>query len=925
MATYTAENIKKSKLTGSGTDDIINISEYTVIPNKNGVKKGVTINALGGNDEITGSSGNDVITGGAGRNIIFFKGEFGNDTIKISKNETCILDFSDYGFENTDNFIFDASNGKNLIITVKDNLNTYGTITVANYVKKKISGAQVLVKLNKNGVEQDIENVAVFNYTKENFKKGVFNGTRFSETIDASGFTSALGKKNKGVTINGGAGYNTIIGTDGFNDTITGGNDGNNITTGDGNKKITTGSGNDIINIEGRGTHTIKAGGGTNTISINNSGGLGNITVCREKGNAKNIINLTSTNYIKDYYTLETYDNDLKIVDNYDKITQYSSNPTELVLKDYFLNNSQTEYEIRIKNEKKEISDLVEFFGGITISGNSILRGTDFADNITPAGKKNVSIYAGKGDDIINLGLGKRKMYFYSGDGNDIVKNSYKEDTLVFQKGEVIDVTGEFEKNGIINLILRYGNGDSVTLTNYKYAKDNRKNIQIGSKTKKLTSLKGVGKELIFNTISNKPLSGTKGIDKIFVGVSEQIVRPDEGDDYVHASACTIDLRENFGHDLVEGNGNLFLFDRSTTINDVRLVREEELLRLDYKGGENSVQVISDELLNLGHGRYYDKFYNCGVAAEIESKIYYFANYVQLAGNYGQYDGVAGTAKDDLLLVSQNPIYNKNTETIYSFEGNDIISAENLTAYAGEGNDIVEGSDGAVLYGENGDDILFGTSNTTLYGGEGNDILYGDAKYDLINYANTDLDESLICCPQYTKHSTTMYGGEGNDTYHIMYGLEYREEANPHHLIEDSSGVSDSLVLHTSKNEIKVFANISKNGTCNDNLYIRNTYVINSTHVGEQVYNNTTTEIKNYFTTGKIESITTVGNRYYTDNSTLNTNNFNLDSIKSDVANWLNQNDYADVQAVLDTNKTKDVNAIMAYFSNFNNWSDTQG
>ena len=100
--------------------------------------------------------------------------------------------------------------------------------------------------------------------TAYDLKKLTVTGSNYNDAIDmsASGYvpTGKNVKTNKGLTINGGSGSDTITGTD-YNDTIKGG---------DGNDTITGGKGNDAI-----------------------TGGAGTTVVSYKKGDGDDVINLT--------------------------------------------------------------------------------------------------------------------------------------------------------------------------------------------------------------------------------------------------------------------------------------------------------------------------------------------------------------------------------------------------------------------------------------------------------------------------------------------------------------------------------------------------------------------------------------------------------------------------------------------------------
>jgi len=123
---------------------------------------------------------------------------------------------------------------------------------------------------------------------------------------------------------------------------------------------------------------------------------------------------------------------------------------------------------------------------------------------------------------------------------------------------------------------------------------------------------------------------------------------------------------------------------------------------------------------------------------------------------------------DDTIVLfegdnSDNTINGTSTTNhIYSFDGNDIITAgdgDNTvvsgrgidTVYAGSGNDIIKARAGDdTVYAGSGNDTIYGDEgNDSLHAGDGDDIIYGGDDNDYI-YGD--------------KGNDTIHGGDGNDT-----------------------------------------------------------------------------------------------------------------------------------------------------------------
>ncbi len=475
---------KKGKLTGTKYSDKIK-----------GTDNIDKIYAGYGDDIIYSSVGNDSISGGFGTNSIIYKDRFDTDTITLTNHENLILDLTYFEKDNT---IIKYSVEKGyLILNVFVSDEHCGTIKLKNFGTKNVVGNGSVSLLLNDTSPIDLNTFNLLSYDKSKFStKGVFTGSRFSETIDATGV-------EHNTTIKGGAGYNIITGTDGYTDKITGGNDGNKITVYSGNKSITTGSGADDIVVEGDGTHTISAGNGQNNIKVIGNGKT-KITTGKDNdiisvsgnsetttiyaGKGSNTINIDNTNgkfgsviikeqnvsALQQIYFKEDLNSDYELYRNgQNLIIKNSITESSLKIEKYFSTSKKTaEYEFYHEGQIYEnFSDLADATKGFIITGKSKINGTDYKDVIT-GGKGNDKINAGKGDDTINAGKGNdtinagqdnNKIIFHEGDGNDTIINGGGIDTLVFDKD--IELNFQPLKD---DLFIFYGESDSVRIKDYK-------------------------------------------------------------------------------------------------------------------------------------------------------------------------------------------------------------------------------------------------------------------------------------------------------------------------------------------------------------------------------------------------------------------------------------------------------------------------
>lgn len=252
-------------------------------------------------------------------------------------------------------------------------------------------------------------------------------------------------------------------------------------------------------------------------------------------------------------------------------------------------------------------------------------------------------------------------------------------------------------------------------------------------------------------------------------------------------------------------------------------------------------------------------------------------------GDYGN-DSIKGGEGDNELYGAEG------NDTIYGGDGNDLISGGdgndeiyccdgNDTIHCGEGNDfVVAGGGNNIIYGDAGDDdIRDGYGNDKIYGGSGNDFIYSDNGND------------------------SLYGGDGNDNYIVsrVKGV----------YIEDESGANDVLTVENYfKDKLNIVFNVSKNfnkstdtistvnifDDTNFDLWADNSKKID----GIKIKDNSIEKIKSY-------------DGYYVTSA-------DIANLAQDVAAWLTNKNYADVNTALAKGSDADVEALIAIFNNCN-------
>jgi Ca2+-binding RTX toxin-like protein len=187
---------------------------------------------MGGNDLLFGGDGNDVLTGGAGNDQVF--GEAGNDRMVWNPGDGTDLDEGGDGVDTVE------VNGGNASETFT---------ATANGTRVRFD------RLDPAPFSLDI-------------------GTTENLTLNANGgddtFTAGNGLASLiALTVDGGAGNDTLIGGDG-NDTLIGGDGNDTLIGGRGSDTLIGGDGNDtFVWNPGDGSDTIEGQGGTDTLQFN--------------------------------------------------------------------------------------------------------------------------------------------------------------------------------------------------------------------------------------------------------------------------------------------------------------------------------------------------------------------------------------------------------------------------------------------------------------------------------------------------------------------------------------------------------------------------------------------------------------------------------------------------------------------------------
>ena len=597
---------------------------------------------------------NDYVFSAKKKNAIYLKGLNQTD---IDKTSFKIIN---------DNLLFSTINGKNF--------------TVSNYKDIKYIKTDI-INSNKTELFDIISNNVVNNLsdiTKYNFKKRAITGTSYNDTINAKlsdYIVPTTGKnKNKGLTIKGGNGNDTITGTIG-DDTITGG-------AGTTIINYTKGDGNDVINLTKDENFTLNIYGVSdiNDLKFSYANKDRDLRIYTDKNSStefitiknfakKNVVGLgkVELNLNGNIYDLRT-SKDITDPKNPKNITLYKTEVTDKNFTGTYLNDeidaSNSVLYKKVKQGKKKVTVEKSIAdSGLTLkggAGNDSITGTKYSDKI----------YGNAGDDTINAGTGNNYIYFSKGDGADIIENGNGVDTLVFVKNTKLSYT---QNKG--DLVISYGNSDTVILKDFYKSGHSVKYIQIGKTKTDISTL--IPEPTITEYTENdvRYYLGTKEANEITASDSytNVAIYGYDGDDTITVKNHSGDIYAGKGADTIiidgtsatanihltsgDGNNTLRFTDGNETKavfldfgeNDIKCTKNENNLVIKY--GDSDSLIIEN---------YYTKTLDNIFLNENTTNINTLPIYVE------------GTNETDTLSNDT-----KGTTYIYAGTGTDTINATN--------------------------------------------------------------------------------------------------------------------------------------------------------------------------------------------------------------------------------------------------------
>jgi Ca2+-binding RTX toxin-like protein len=468
--TPTVANTALVQVFGQAGNDTITMNEA------NGALPSAILFGGTGNDTLTGGSGADQLFGQAGNDTLLGKG--GNDLLFGGDGDDVLIggagDDQVFGQAGNDRMIWNPGDGTDL------NEGGAGTDTV------EVNGgnAAEVFTATPNGTRVRFDRVSPAPFsidigTSENL---VVNMNGGDDTFTGSNGLASLIQ----LTVDGGAGNDTITGGDGADSLI--GGDGNDLIIGGrGNDTALMGAGDDtFVWNPGDGSDTVEGQGGSDTMLFNGANvaeridvsangsrvrftrDVANITMDLDgvetinfnaKGGADRITvgDLTGTNVTKVNLDLGASGGggDGAV----DTVTVNGTNGRDAI----GIVGSGTSYSViglparvSVTNSEPTDSLVVQAQGGddivsastlpagivsLTIdggTGNDVIVGSAGAD-VLIGGDGNDGIIGGRGDDVAFLGAGNDNFIWNPGDGSDIVEGQGGSDTMYFSGANVAE------------------------------------------------------------------------------------------------------------------------------------------------------------------------------------------------------------------------------------------------------------------------------------------------------------------------------------------------------------------------------------------------------------------------------------------------------------------------------------------------------
>jgi Ca2+-binding RTX toxin-like protein len=676
--TPTVGNTSLIRIFGRGGHDQLTLNEAS------GALPRAEMSGEAGNDTLTGGSGGDTLNGGPGDDTLLGKGGFdflfggtGNDTMTGGDADDQVN-----GEEDNDRMIWNPGDDTDL------NEGGAGTDTVE---VNGGGGAEVFTTTaNGTRVRFDRLDPAPFSIDIGTCENLVLNANGGNDSFSAMGNLAALIQ----ITVDGGAGDDTILGSNGI-DLLRGGDNNDFIDGQQGNDIIFLGAGDDVFQWDpGDGSDTVEGQAGTDTLLFNGSAGAEIFEV--SANGARVLFTRHLGTIVMDLDDIETIE--LNALGNTDTVTVNQLASTDLTA-------------VNI--------NLAGTIGGAT--------GDAAADIVIVNGSNGPDIIdvVGSGTSASVLGLSARVNITNSEGANDsLVVNALGGDDAV---------TATTLPAGVIKPTLD-GGADDDTLLGSQGA-----DVFLG----------GDGDDFIF---------GDNGNDVAFMGANADVFQwdPGDGNDTIEGQDGA-DRMLFFGANIAENidvvaNGGRVLFLRNIASVTMDL---DDVEAIDFRalGGADNIVVgdlsgtdMTNIVLNLTGP-------NGGGDGAADTVTVNGTNGDDVFGAAGDAGGINVFGLQTVVNILF-PEQANDRLTLNALGGADVVNASSLeadgiqlTMNGGLGEDVFIGSEGDDLIngGDGNDTALMGAGNDTFVWnpGDDNDTLEGQAGTDTMLFNGANVAEQI--------------------------------------------------------------------------------------------------------------------------------------------------------------------------------------
>ncbi len=768
--------------TGNGNDSVYNAGKYVCVDTGDGNDSIINtdtvwealIDSGNGNDFIKNTGGySNRINTGAGEDSVFYH-EGSGGTINTGADDDFICSYHSWGIDikaGTGNDIISLeSAGSGVIIEYAsgdgdDTVYGFGMFDTLKIAENEISsyyrfGNDYIVEVGTGSItfknigdelirlHDSDNNMRLLNYA------GIYNGMSTTAVEGTSSSDTIINFGDK-VTVNAGAGNDSIHNRYSWNNTIDAG-DGNDIILNDGyHTDINAGDGDDSVCDFGRAGLTINGGKGNDFISLAGY-------------NYDNLIKYAEGDGNDTVYGFNVLDT-LKIISG--EIGSHYKSGNDYIVE---VGNGSITFKdigdgfIRVRDSNDRFSVLNASI--YNFESNTAVTGTS-ADDVIFNNGSSLKIDAAVGDDTI-CNYDGDSVTIDVGAGNDSVCNHYG-DKISIHSGDGNDFVCNFSG---YNVSINAGDGNDTILDNA--GGDIR--IDAGAGNDSIVNENGYGVS-INGGAGNDTIGNTGMYATVNGGTDDDLISLNN--DPLHSSGYNNSVVE-----YADGDGNDTVY--GFTERDTLKITSGEI-GAHYKSG-------NDYIVEVGTGSITFKNIGDGLIQLCDS-----ANRMSALNCAGIYNGtstvtVTGTSSaDSILNVGEYSKINAGAgdDSIFNFEST-YRSGYHVTVEAGMGNDYVNNCDGwwvSINGGDGNDTVCNSGWNATIDAGNGSDLIINNRGSNYVS----------------------IKGGAGNDSIYNFGKLVTIDAGKDNDLIKLGSSADSVVIKYAAGDGNDVIQNFNSKSTLN--------------------------------------------------------------------------------------------------------------